>query len=245
MGKSKSDRQSEEFKETLMAERVETSERLKTLGASKLGAIKQQATGPKEYGTDYEVASIHIHALLSDWPAAPKRVAKSLLEHYGAPNEATPTKLMWYRQGPWRRMEITKDEIAHNFPTPHTDFLSQFIDYSVLAEKASELTEFDGSLLLDRTAGEMGARCDMEAMNVLTLNLAHDIVTGAKSVNEARVFFAETAAAYTLGRPAPYAENLLFDLPEGDTGDRDDKMMSAAMMDQMKQKAKDVFGSSG
>lgn len=39
----------------------------------------------------------------------------------------------------------------------------------------SELVRFDGSVIIDRTAGEVAARCDMEAMNILTLNLVHDI----------------------------------------------------------------------
>ncbi len=57
-------------------------------------------------------------------------------------------------------MELTADEVNHNFPTPHTDYLTQYVDHPVPPEKASELIAFDGSVLLDRTTAEIGARCD-------------------------------------------------------------------------------------
>ena len=37
----------------------------------------------------------------------------------------------------------------------------------------------------------MAARCDKEAAKYLTLNLAHDIIEGSKSVNETRDFYAD------------------------------------------------------
>jgi hypothetical protein len=48
------------------------------------------------------------------------------------------------------------------------------------------LAEFDGSVIAERTAGEVSARCHDEHANFLALNLMHDIVTGAKNVEEAR-----------------------------------------------------------
>ncbi|MGK5451514.1 hypothetical protein, partial [Streptomyces radiopugnans] len=123
---------------------------------------------------------------IQHWPEAPKKVAEKILDHYGAPNEATPTKLLWYRNGPWSRMELTADEVVHNFPTPHTDFLSQYVDYPVPAERVSDLVAFDGSVLVDRTAGQLGSRCDHEAYNTLTLNLAVEIIEGRRTVADAR-----------------------------------------------------------
>ena len=138
---------------------------------------------------------------------------------------------------------MTADEVVHNFPTPHTDYLTQYVDYRVPPGVSSELARFDGSVLVDRTAGEMGARCDMEAMNILTLNLAHDIITGRCSVEEARAFYAETAAAYAMGREAPYAEKLLFEPPPvGDAVDPDEKMIGPSMARQVAEKLKDVAG---
>jgi hypothetical protein len=47
-------------------------------------------------------------------------------------------------------------------PAPHTEFLPQYIDYRVPPELA-QLILFDGSILVDRTWGEVAARCDAAA----------------------------------------------------------------------------------
>ncbi len=43
-------------------------------------------------------------------------------------------------------------------------------------------------------------------MNLLAINLANDIVTGKRSVEEARAFYAETAMAFMKGQLDPYVE---------------------------------------
>ena len=175
---------------------METGERMEALARAKASALQLKSTGGiTELGTDQSVDLDRAQVIIVEWPQAPKAMAVKLLEAYGPPNEATPTKLFWYRRRQWRRIVITADEVVHNFPTPHTDYLTQYVDDRVPAEMFSDLARFDGSVLVDRTSGEMGARCDMEAMNVLTLNLAHEIITGRRSVEEARAFYAETAAA--------------------------------------------------
>jgi hypothetical protein len=45
-----------------------------------------------------------------------------------------------------------------HFPTAHTDFLTQYIDYRVPVDRFDDLAAFDGSCLADRTAGEAAAR---------------------------------------------------------------------------------------
>ena len=85
----------------------------------------------------------------------------------------------------------------------------------------------------------------MEAMNILTLNLVHDIVTGQHSVEEARKQYAESASAYMMNRPDRYTERLLFEVRTGGTADLDEAMISGAMMDQAKEKAKDALGLDG
>lgn len=222
---------------------METSERMEALARTKASALRHKLTGDgAELGARYTVDQDEVHPLIDAWPQAPRNIATKLLERYGQPNQATPTKLIWYRNGPWRRTVLTADEIVHNFPTPHTDFLSQYLDYRVPVEAYCDLARFDGSVLLDRTAGEIGARCDTEAMNILTLNLAHEIITGQRTVDDARAHYAETAAAHSLGRPAPYAERLLFNLAEaGTTTDPDEKMIAGPMARQTTEKAKDTI----
>jgi hypothetical protein len=64
--------------------------------------------------------------------------------------------------------------VPHDFPSHHTDFLEQFINYRVPVEMYSTLAEFDGSVIAERTKGELSARCGDTSMNFVALNLAHD-----------------------------------------------------------------------
>ncbi|MFF3342778.1 hypothetical protein [Streptomyces flavidovirens] len=100
---------------------------------------------------------------------------------------------------------------------------------------------FDGSLLLGRTAGQIGSRCDYEAYNALTLNLAVEIIEGRRTVEDARRLYGETAAAFVMGRSAPYAEKLLL-TPPGNTTDPDESVIPQSMADQAIEKVKDAFG---
>ncbi len=226
------------------AKDLDTGERMKTLAGAMADTAKHNAQGEHETaaGTRYTMDLDTVKQLIADWPDAPRRGARQMLERYGPPNEATPTKLFWYNAGPWKRIVVTRDVLTHHFPAPHSDFLTQVIDYRVPPEKFGEIARFDGSCLVDRTAGEAGARCDSEAANTLTLNLMHDIVTGKTTAGEARETFGQLMLAYTLGRPAPYAEGLQFPLPEGGTEDEDERVIDAATLgQQVAGKAKDML----
>ena len=95
-------------------------------------------------------------------------------------------------------------------PKPHMDFMEHTIVYQVPANKADALSEYDGSCTFDRTRGTLSARCDLEGHNILTLNLAHDIVTGKKSASAARKAFGEIVGEDMLGKHPPYVEALQF-----------------------------------
>ncbi len=223
---------------------METGERMATLAGAMADAVAHQAEGEHETeaGTRHTVDGATVEQLIADWPDAPQRGARQILAQYGPPNEATPTKLFWYRRGPWKRIVVTSDVVTHNFPAPHSDFLTQVIDYRVPLERFDEVARFDGSCLVDRTAGEAAARCDSEAANTITLNLMHDIVTGKTTVDEARMTFGEIMVAYTLGRAAPYAEGLQFAVPDGGTEDEDERVIGAVTLGQQTLgKAKDLL----
>lgn len=111
--------------------------------------------------------------------------------------------------------------MPHDFPSHHTDSLEQFIDYKVPIDKYSTLAEFDGSVIAERTKGELSARCGGTSMNFVAINLAHDVVTGKRTVAEAREEYMRLYQAYKKGEKPPYAQSFQFPLPKGDTGDRD------------------------
>lgn len=223
---------------------IPTGERLRDIGSAMASSMAQKASGNEERdqsGAAGLLTEAEVEALTSDWPKSPRHAVEQMMKQYGPPNEGTRYRLIWYYNGPWKRTEVTRDEINHNFPAPHTDYITCWIDYRVPVELADDLTRYDGSCLIDRTAGEAGARCDSEAANMITINFMHEIVTGRKTVEEARAAYAEQMAAYMLGRPAPYAERLLFEPSKGGTMDPDEGNMAPHMLNQMKEKVKDAF----
>jgi hypothetical protein len=92
--------------------------------------------------------------------------------------------------------------------------VESFIDYRVPVEKFTAIAQFDGSVITERTAGEVSARCHDEQANFLALNLMHDIVTGARTVQEARTHYAEEVLDYRRKNRTPYMEGLRFK-PQG------------------------------
>ncbi len=137
-------------------------------------------------------------------------VAKKMIQKYGTPQEITSTRLVWHNNGPWLKTELVNEEIEHNFPMPHKDMLKQTIRFQVPTDKLAQLGEYDGSVIVDRTPGEISARCDKEPMNFMALNLANDIITSKKSVAEARDYYAKAAKASMKGETDPYMEKLQF-----------------------------------
>ncbi|MDQ3006571.1 MAG: DUF4142 domain-containing protein [Chloroflexota bacterium] len=151
---------------------------------------------------------------IANWPNRPKLGANEMMAKYGVPQEVTSEKLVWLNPGAYKRIMVTREEIPHDFPKPHMDFLEHTISYNVPLDKTQDLIEFDGSSTINRTAGELSARCDLEGHNVLTLNLDHDIVMGKKSVQEARKAFGEIVVQDVKGEHPAYIEALQFEPTE-------------------------------
>ena len=222
---------------------VSTGKRLTTTARAVAQGIIHELQGEHEteLGRQFRTDIAQVRALIEDWPASQKNIADQMIEKYGPPNEATPTKLFWYRNGPWKRTELSRDAVLHDWPTHHSDFLTQVIDYHVPAEMIHLTAMFDGSVTVDRTRGEVAARCDSESANVLAMNMVHEIVTGKRTVEEARNISEESTVAYNLGRSAPYAERMLFDQPQEGTEDLDHSAISGPIIRQTAGKVKDLL----
>lgn len=148
---------------------------------------------------------------IASWPAKPRAVAYQMIKKYGLPQGVTPTALVWHNNGPWKRTTVYREEVPHSFPKPHTDLLEQVIDARIPPDKVDELAKYDGSVHVHRTEGELSARCDMEEMNYLALNLANDVATGKKSVAAARAAYAQNVVEFMTGeKPPAYTQGLAF-----------------------------------
>lgn len=152
-----------------------------------------------------------VNKLLGAWPAGPRLAGEQMMAKYGAPQEATSERLVWHNAGPYLRILLTRKELPHNFPITHMDYLEHTIAYNVPVDKTDEVHALDASISIYRVGGELSARCDLESNNVLTLNLAHDVATGKKTVEEARKAFGHIVVDRTLGKDVPYAMALQFE----------------------------------
>jgi hypothetical protein len=179
------------------------------------------------------------HRVIEDWPASSKKAARAMMDKYGPPKEVTATKLTWENNGPWKRTIVHSKPVAHNFPRAHEDVLEQVIDYRVPVGKFSDLAAFDGSIVIDRTRGELTARCDMEEANILALNLADEVVTGKRQVASAREEHARQLRAMIIGQSAPLTEKLIVLSPTSEAADPDQIVEPAR--DSFKDKFRDFF----
>lgn len=136
-----------------------------------------------------------------------------MVEKYGQTDETTDSMWIWNDNGQWKRTIVYSDPVDHNFPMPHKDVLEQFIDYEAPVDKYDELAEYDGSVILERTKGEISARCDKEEANFLALNLANDVATGQKRVEEARSEYADAIEKSMQGEEPEYMQGFAFNLP--------------------------------
>lgn len=155
---------------------------------------------------------------VQEWPHESRQAAELVIDQFGEPDEVSRNELTWYGVGPWKRVVATRWFEHHNFPLPHVDCVECVIDYRVPAEKMADLAIFDGSIRVDRTAGELSVRCRSIASDTLKINLVHDIVTGNRSVEDARAYHIEEVLNATRGNPTPYRSTLMVP-PQEDTKD--------------------------
>jgi hypothetical protein len=166
--------------------------------------------------TQPTVAVRSAQSIIASWPMKPREAASTLIAKYGQPDVVGDRVLIWYDKGPFKKISLMRDEQPHSFPVQHTDFLTETVMYRVPSDKVDEVTAYDGSVWFHRTRGELSAQCDVEEMNYLALNLAHDVATGARTVEDARAFYAKTAMEFKQGtRSSPYVTGLRFQPDRG------------------------------
>lgn len=149
---------------------------------------------------------------LNTWPIAAKNAAQQMLGKYGQPNVSTTDMLIWYNRSPWKRIVVYKNEIIHTYPYPHSDVLEETVNFQVPATMMTQLALFDSSILVNRTAGEFSSRCVSEPMNITALNLAHDVITGVKTVDQARNEYSGAVNALKSGEKPSVSQKLKFAL---------------------------------
>ena len=184
---------------------------VQTVGsANSAGGITQQPLVKPEILSRYTTG----------WPDSSVKAAKNLLAKYGEPTESTASMLVWKGIAPFKRIVVYREEVVHRFPLLHKDLVEHVVAYKIPINKAGELTKFDGSVIFDRTRGELSARNEDEAMNLLALNLANEIMTGKRTASSARTEYGKIALDYLNGNKNVLTQGLLF-INQTNTADAD------------------------
>jgi len=104
------------------------------------------------------------------------------------------------------------------------------------------LAQFDGSVMVERTTGEVSARCHDEQANMLALNLMDEMVNGTKGVGEARDYYAQEFLDARRKQLTPYMEKLRFAPLAGSTADQDERVLSEEELDRAVQDGNEAAG---
>ena len=174
-------------------------------------ANAEKSSGTTAVGDSTGTDPATIERILGGWRDLPRLGARQLIDQYGLPQAASNDMLVWTKAQPFKRITVMNIETPHAFPLPHVDYMEHTVSYSVPQAKVADVIAMDGSTTINKTAGEMSARCDLEAHNVLTLNLNHDIATGKRTVSQARQQFGKVVEKEITGQGDPSLESLQFE----------------------------------
>lgn len=80
---------------------MEESERIKQTVTGTASAIQKEIAGTGgEQPTEGRADRALVERIIEHWAAVPQKVARRMIEKYGPPNEAIPSRLIWYQNGP-------------------------------------------------------------------------------------------------------------------------------------------------
>lgn len=137
-----------------------------------------------------------------DWPQQSRLMAHVQLERLGPPDRQSRETLTWTGRKPFRRIAV------HAYPTRYP--LEHVVDYIVPPERLQDILSFRRGITVDMPLGELSARSEREATNVLALNLIHEIAAERRSLGEAVEFYGRVETLAAAGKTSPYLEGLVF-----------------------------------
>ena len=188
---------------------------------------KEEKKKAKEEVTSYSmpVSKEGLTKMTENWPKPSKSAINDLIAKYGLPNSITEDMVVWNNTPPFKKSIVYREEVLQQFPHTHSDVLQQTIDYKVPMDKIDEVSKFDGSIMVDRTKGEISTRNDKEEMNILVLNLTDKIIKGEMTPEEARREYSVNAESFSAGNTTRIVSELSFK-PQKNTSDPDIMMQS-------------------
>lgn len=156
------------------------------------------------YRLQQEHFMTRVQSQIAGWPAGPRLAAGVVLEKYGPPDRSGARGgLIWFRRGPWKRIVVHEDE--RNLP------LEQVVDYDVKPQSLEALRAFGHGVIVDPNHSELSASSDREPLNFLALNLAEELASGSRDLQQAERVYAKTADLEHSGKSSAYTQGLLFE----------------------------------
>ena len=108
----------------------------------------------------------------------PKKTAETYVKVFGPPDEIGKSYAKWDNIADFGGPTIIKDEeIAHDHPVEHIDFVYSTKQIRVTAEQVGVLAKCSGSIIVDQLKEEVTARCHYLIKNAVTLGFVEDVVT--------------------------------------------------------------------
>jgi hypothetical protein len=172
--------------------------------------------------------------LTQGWPTSAEAAARATTERYGPPDEASPSMLIWHERGPWKRVVVSRAMVPHRFPHSHVDVVQHVVQFPVPMDRVGDLARFSGSVVYDRTRGELSSHCEDEEGNILALNLAYDVVANGLDVESARRRCHEAIESRNSQDRDPYLDALVFE-PGPDGADPDEATIDDDLQDRLRQ----------
>lgn len=169
------------------------------------GSVRPELPKHEAFHDKAQLAS----AFAESWPKGSRALARAILERYGAPDSVAASQLIWTNRRPFRTVVVYREEdwLGHGV-------LEQTIAYRVPVARWSELTAFSNGVAYDPARETLSVRGSGEEVNMLALNVAHELVRGSRDVSDARAFYKKILALTESGKSSRYTKRLLFDPSE-------------------------------
>ena len=146
-------------------------------------------------------------ATIAQWSVLSAQAARLLLDEYGVPDEVHHDRLIWNNNGVWRR-SVVWDARPSYVEGDELGVIEQTIDAPLTPTQAAAVAAFDSRVQFDVRSGELSARSDREALNILRLNLAGDVAERRMTGDQARVAYAQILEFEASGKTSPYLLSL-------------------------------------
>lgn len=86
----------------------------------------------------------------------------------------------------WDKVEIHDEQIPHEIPSPHVDFIYTWLKLDIPKNKINDVLALSESITYDPLKKSLRARCHFPGANTVTLLLAKRIAENKISLNEAK-----------------------------------------------------------